>query len=153
MANDETVEDRYGRNVRRFREERGVSQSELADRIGELGISLHPSAIAKIEARDAASPRSVRLNEAQAIADALDLDLRQLTGTARRISPEVVSAAKKVKSEWDRMLVRYLRDADEALNRAQGDMDRARKDVDELRLILDDEHRAEALDGEHQEEG
>lgn len=73
MANSPwaTAEDRFGRNLRRARELSGLSQAELAKRLEGYGVSLHPSAIAKIEARDAANPRAIRLNEADALAKAL----------------------------------------------------------------------------------
>lgn len=83
MANDKawmTAEDRFGRNVRKRREELGMSQADLAAAIGERGVSLHPSAVAKIEARDAPSPRTVRLNEAEAISRALGVQLADLVG-------------------------------------------------------------------------
>lgn len=82
MANKDqwlTAEDRYGRNVRRMREENGLSQAELAEKLNALtGMSMHPSAIAKIEARDVASPRAIRLNEADGIARALGASLPEL---------------------------------------------------------------------------
>ncbi|HIZ98256.1 MAG TPA: helix-turn-helix transcriptional regulator [Candidatus Janibacter merdipullorum] len=137
MANNDSVEDRYGRNVRRFRKEAGLSQGQLAEKLREHGVDLHPSAIAKIETRDVQNPRSVRLNEAQAIADALDVDLRMLTGSPRRGNLKTFTVTQDVR----KVQVRYLRDAEDALSRAQEDVDRARRDVDELRLMLDRDHR------------
>lgn len=80
-----TAEDRFGRNVRKRREELGMSQADLAAAIGERGVSLHPSAVAKIEARDAPSPRSVRLNEAEAIARALGVQLGDMVSGPEQI--------------------------------------------------------------------
>lgn len=80
MANQRwaTAEDRCGRNLRRLREKAGLSQAELAQKLEDYGVSLHPSAIAKIEARDVANPRTVRLNEADALARALGVPLVEL---------------------------------------------------------------------------
>lgn len=80
MANKrwETAEDRYGRNLRRMRDAAGLSQAELAQKLAEFGVSLHPSAIAKIEARDAKNPRTIRLNEADGLARSLGVPLANL---------------------------------------------------------------------------
>lgn len=86
MENDVvgTAEDRFGRSVRKFREEQGLKQAELAQRVTELGHKMHPSAIAKIELRDVDSPRSIRINEAEALARALGVPLEDLLGEANR---------------------------------------------------------------------
>lgn len=60
--------------MRRAREELGWTQAELAKRMSDVGVSLHASAIAKIEA----ATRSIRINEAAAIADILGCPLDQL---------------------------------------------------------------------------
>lgn len=80
MANERwvTAEDRCGRNLRRLREHKGFSQAELAHKMEEFGLTLHPSAIAKIEARDADNPRTIRLNEADGLARALGVSLGEL---------------------------------------------------------------------------
>ncbi|MGC0362916.1 transcriptional regulator with XRE-family HTH domain [Rhodococcus sp. 27YEA15] len=70
-----SVEDWFGRRVREERELRGWTQQELAARLHDQGISLHPSAIAKIELRDVERPRTIRLDEAKSLAEAFGVDL------------------------------------------------------------------------------
>lgn len=72
-------EDRFGRNLRQLREQRGLTQGELADRCAQFGVKLHPSAIAKMEARDVSRPRAIRLREAVAIAGSLGCGIDDLT--------------------------------------------------------------------------
>lgn len=69
------AEAEFGRQVRIEREARGWTQAELAKRLEAEGISLHPSAIAKIELRDTERPRAIRLDEAQALANIFGLPL------------------------------------------------------------------------------
>lgn len=81
MGNDEkagSVEDWFGRRVREERELRGWTQFELAERLRRQGISLHQSAIAKIELRDVDRPRTIRLDEAKALSEAFGVDLAQM---------------------------------------------------------------------------
>lgn len=54
----------FGQRLRRLRERQGWTQAQLAERMGDLGLSLHASAIAKIEA----GSRPLRLSEAKIIA-------------------------------------------------------------------------------------
>lgn len=86
MGNDlaGSAEDRFGRAVRRHREELGLKQADLAQRAGALGLKMHPSAIAKIELRDVDNPRSIRINEAEVLAQALGVNLDQLLGESSR---------------------------------------------------------------------
>ncbi len=58
-----------GRKVKLLREERGWSQSELATRLRELGLDLHQTTVAKMEA----GRRPLRVSEAVAIAQAMKL--------------------------------------------------------------------------------
>lgn len=81
MGNEEnagSVEDWFGRRVREERELRGWTQFELAERLRRQGISLHQSAIAKIELRDVDRPRTIRLDEAKALSEAFGVDLAQM---------------------------------------------------------------------------
>ncbi|EFV91668.1 hypothetical protein ES5_09867 [Dietzia cinnamea P4] len=67
MGND-SDEDRFGKRVRDERLLNGWTQAQLAEKLLEEGIKLHPSAIAKIEDRGGAKPRAIRLEEAAALA-------------------------------------------------------------------------------------
>lgn len=82
MANDTegspSPEDRLGRRIRYERDRRGWSQSELADRLAEFGISLHFTAIAKMEQRDVERPRAIRLDEAFALAQVFGVTVERL---------------------------------------------------------------------------
>ncbi|MGV9870135.1 helix-turn-helix domain-containing protein [Rhodococcus koreensis] len=78
---DSGVEARFGRRVRAERESRGWTQAQLAERLTALGLTLHPSAIAKIELRDVDRPRSIRLEEAEVIARAFDTTVDQMYET------------------------------------------------------------------------
>lgn len=58
---------RIGRNLRRIRENLGLSQAEFAERLTKLGYRFHQTQVAKIERGE----RAVRVNEWIAIAEAL----------------------------------------------------------------------------------
>jgi len=77
-----TAEDFFGTRMRRERERRGWTQAELASKLAAVGVNLHPSAIAKIELRDVTRPRTIRLDEAQAIAYILGLPLEEMARTS-----------------------------------------------------------------------
>ena len=77
-----TAEDFFGTRMRRERERRGWTQAEFATKLAEVGVHLHPSAIAKIELRDVDRPRTIRLDEAQAIAYVLGLPLEEMARTS-----------------------------------------------------------------------
>jgi len=68
--------------MRRERERRGWTQAELAAKLAEVGVNQHPSAIAKIELREVVRPRTIRLDEAQAIAYVLGLPLEEMSRTS-----------------------------------------------------------------------
>lgn len=88
-----SAEERFGRNVRTYRAQRGWTQAELAARLGLLGVHLHPSAIAKIEMRDAERPRAIRLDEASALARVLGVSLDRLIGPSSNDWREVAGQA------------------------------------------------------------
>jgi transcriptional regulator with XRE-family HTH domain len=64
----------FGGRLRQERDRRGWSQQEMSRRLAELGIRLHSTAITRIERGE----RSVRLSEAQALADVLEMPLGML---------------------------------------------------------------------------
>lgn len=77
----DSPEERFVARMRQEREARGWSQADLAAKLRQHGLNLHPATITKIEARDSPRPRSVRLEEAVAISDLLGVPLDQLLGT------------------------------------------------------------------------
>lgn len=76
-----TPEARLARRLKKQREQRGWTQIRFAVEMGQLtGIHLDPTAITRIERGE----RSVRLNEAVAIAMTLDLLLDELIAPMAR---------------------------------------------------------------------
>lgn len=67
VGND-SDEDRFGKRVRDERLLNGWTQAQLAEKLLQEGVKLHPSAIAKIEDRSVDKPRAIRLEEAAALA-------------------------------------------------------------------------------------
>ncbi|MCI3272117.1 helix-turn-helix transcriptional regulator [Streptomyces cylindrosporus] len=84
MDDDELVgaghmaEDIFVRQMKRLRVAQGLSQAELADRVGELGGSLYQQTIAKIES----GQRALRLQEADLIAKALRSSVSEMLAAA-----------------------------------------------------------------------
>jgi transcriptional regulator with XRE-family HTH domain len=64
------IDQNVAANVRQYREARALSQDELAERITERGHSFSQATIWKIESRQ----RPVKISEATALADALELN-------------------------------------------------------------------------------
>ncbi len=80
MASPKWVDKRFGQELQRVRGERGWTQPQMADMLSDRGIApMHATTLAKIEA----GTRSVRINEAVAIADLLDVSLDALLGRQR----------------------------------------------------------------------
>ncbi|MDI9917853.1 helix-turn-helix transcriptional regulator [Rhodococcus sp. IEGM 1379] len=136
MGNEEetsSVEDWFGRRVREERELRGWTQFELAERLQQQGISLHPSAIAKIELRDVDRPRAIRLDEAKALSEAFGVDLAQMLldspsarvhQLAKRIRHWVDSSAEEF--EYAEELAVEVRELLTEVERASGPAERKR---------------------------
>lgn len=115
MASQEPIapEDQFGRRVRAERTSRAWSQAELAEKLKAHGVDLHPTAIAKIEQRDADSPRSIRLNEAVALAKAFEMPLEHLLNSADELvagSRERTIAALRLIEETANKLIDNLDD-------------------------------------------
>lgn len=89
----DSAESRFGNRVRFEREQRGWSQSELAQRVSERGVAMHPSTITKIEARDAEKPRSIRLDEAYVLSQVFGTSLETMLGTERAYDAAATVAA------------------------------------------------------------
>lgn len=103
----ETAERRLGVRLRREREARGWSQQEVANRLADRGISLHMSAIAKIEA----GSRTVRLNEAMALAQVFEVRIEDLASPPTNELNEIIElleGALTLHRDADRMAKRGL---------------------------------------------
>ncbi|MGW3330254.1 helix-turn-helix domain-containing protein [Streptomyces rubiginosohelvolus] len=73
------AEDRFGRRMRKEREDRAMTQSDVANVLAEEhDLKLHATAIAKMEQRDVERPRTIRLSEARAIADMFGLTVDEM---------------------------------------------------------------------------
>ena len=104
----ETSEDRFGVRVKHEREVRGWSQAELADRLTAEGVKAYPTTIAKIETRSAERPRSIRLDEATALARIFGASLDGLVGQPSEFDLQdavdlLLSAAGKARDQVQRV--------------------------------------------------
>lgn len=81
MAVHESTESRFGARIRVEREVKKWSQAELAQRVSALGVPMHPTTITKIESRDQDRPRSIRLDEAYALAQVFGTSIDALLGS------------------------------------------------------------------------
>ncbi len=119
------LESIFGRAVRAARQERGWSQRELAENLSPR-IKLDPTAITRIET----GGRSVRLEEAVALVDALDLSLDVAARWFPDSGPVQFHAYERMAMtallQARRELVRALRFADMALDALVGDDEDAR---------------------------
>lgn len=80
---DPAVSERiFARRLKRERLRRGWRQEDLAAELADVGLDLHPSAIAKIEREPdpdkKIEPRMIRLNEAVTIAKVFELSLEEM---------------------------------------------------------------------------
>lgn len=77
MATSKWADKRFGKVLKEHREHRGWTQPQMAEKLTEHGVQpMHDTTVAKIEA----GTRSVRINEAVAIADLLGVPLDALLG-------------------------------------------------------------------------
>lgn len=76
MGLNQRAESYFSKRLRSEREGRGWSQEELAKRLGNKGVHVYASTIAKIEK----GTRAARLNEVAAVADLLGVSLDTLLG-------------------------------------------------------------------------
>lgn len=96
MGRDNRVQTHFREQLRAERERLGWSQAEMAKALSANGFPLHASAIAKIEAGD----RAVRIDEAVAIADALDVELEDMLPSA----PNEQSRLRRARRMADRAM-------------------------------------------------
>lgn len=91
MGKQSSVETRFRERVKRERERRGWSQSDLAKRLSVKGIhSIYATTVAKIESGD----RAVRIDEAAALADLFDVSTDALMGRAAMAERDRLYAVK-----------------------------------------------------------
>jgi transcriptional regulator with XRE-family HTH domain len=115
-----SAEDLFAHRLRSERERHGWSQTELARRMAEHGVSLHFSAINKIEQRDAPRPRVIRLNEAVAISEALGVPLWQMLRSASTGETALRLEAVRAKlAEASEQAAQALERAERLYNEAQ----------------------------------
>lgn len=79
----EGIEGRFIENMRQLRVQQGMSQTEFARRVSERGPRFHQPTVQRIERGE----RAVRLSEAFAIADVLDMDMMDLSMSGGREVP------------------------------------------------------------------
>jgi transcriptional regulator with XRE-family HTH domain len=98
------AERRFGNRLRSERERLGWTQRDLATRLRALGVDFHDSTIAKIETRTGPRPRAIRLDEAEAIAIVLGLDLSEMIRPERDDLAELIEDAKRIAAEHSKVL-------------------------------------------------
>lgn len=109
-ADVQDFEDAFADAIRAAREERNLSQRQLAALLEERGLHLDPTIITRMENRASKKRRSIRLGEAVIIASALDIDLDALVfsmepaeqrfATARRMANDRMNETRGRLSEW-----------------------------------------------------
>jgi transcriptional regulator with XRE-family HTH domain len=125
------METHFRKRIKDERDRRGWSQEELARRLGEHGVAVHASTIAKIET----DARAVRLDEAAAIADLFGLSLDALLG--RNTLEDDGDHAMNVLAEDAQRLLADLSQISDRLDRAHRDLE-ARFSFTSPEGLLDD---------------
>jgi transcriptional regulator with XRE-family HTH domain len=93
----------FGRRLRGLREEAGLTQRQLADRMRAAGYKMHQTTVAKIEAGE----RAVSVGEAAEFAGALGIDLTEMinVGQRRRVTAQLkVASLEHQADEYARRL-------------------------------------------------
>lgn len=126
------METHFRKRLKDERDRRGWSQEELAKRLGERGVAVHASTIAKIET----DARAVRLDEAAAIADLFGLSLDTLLG--RKAVEDDQGHAMNVLAEEAQRLVSDLSQIRDRLDRAYRDLE-AQFDFTSIEGLLTDD--------------
>jgi transcriptional regulator with XRE-family HTH domain len=105
MGREKWANERFGERVKALRDDQGWSQAEMAKMLSDKGVPMHPTTVAKIEAGD----RSVRINEAEGIADLFEVSLDSLVGRKQRPDRDLnyalgalMDAAHTLRTELDR---------------------------------------------------
>ena len=156
MSRSKWVDERFAQDLKRMRDERSWTQPQMADMLSARGIApMHPTTLAKIEA----GSRSVRINEAVAIADLFDVSLDALLRREqgpRRDLHYALGALLDTVYMSQTQLHRTAKSLDERLEdipsgfegydtlarlerEVSGQLDTAQKALDRLKNKLDDE--------------
>lgn len=116
----EMVEETFGQSVRERREDLGMSQRELAEKLGVHHLKLDPTAITRIEK----GQRAVRLGEAVMIAHALKTQLNFLL--ARRTTANLLAEMARLQGMRDT--------ARDAMKEYERDIEALRVQIEKLRV-------------------
>lgn len=130
----EGFEERFARRVKFEREARNLSQSDLAKLLSKRGFRAHSTTIAKIESRDGARPRTIRLDEAAAIAEIFGTTIDDLLGNPRKFDRQ--AAVDRV----PKVALRTLRSIESAVEQLDQAIDALHVDPEHLN------HRADLLE-------
>src|SRR4051794_147506 len=98
MATGKWTQDQFRKRVRLEREKRDWTQAQLAEMLEARGIPMHWTSIAKIEN----GPRSVRIEEAAAIADFFNTSVDSLLGRNIDAGAEVEYMVRSITSNAER---------------------------------------------------
>jgi transcriptional regulator with XRE-family HTH domain len=90
----------FGQRLRVLREEAGMTQAQLAERMTGQGFPMHQTTIGKIEANQ----RPVRVNEASMLAGILGLQLSDLLA-----DPDLTAEVAELREELEQALARRLK--------------------------------------------
>lgn len=94
-GDQDKLEAAIGRTIRGKREERRMSQRHLVEVLNEdYGLAWHQTTLAKAEAGE----RPVRLSEALALADALDVPIEMLTPISSQAGPEAPASLLRARA-------------------------------------------------------
>jgi transcriptional regulator with XRE-family HTH domain len=127
------METHFRKRLKDERDRRGWSQEELAKRLGERGVAVHASTIAKIET----DARAIRLDEAAAIADLFGLSLDTLLG--RKAVEDNQGHAISVLAEEAQRLISDLSQIRDRLDRAYRDLEAQFDSTSKIEGLLTDE--------------
>jgi transcriptional regulator with XRE-family HTH domain len=92
MARKKWIDDYFGERLRAERERHGWTQADMVKLLDAQGVGLHWTSLAKIEK----GTRSVRIDEAKAIADVLELSVDSMLGRKAALEDEAAQALRGV---------------------------------------------------------
>jgi transcriptional regulator with XRE-family HTH domain len=98
MGRRERTEDYFRKRLKDERESREWSQAHLAELLSKIVGKTHPTTIAKIEAGD----RTVRIDEATAIADIFEVSLDSLLGRTAGVENDPTYALRALREKAER---------------------------------------------------